>query len=165
MSTPRSFADYLNAEKAGFDTIAHACAVYVGILSGALTPEDMYASLIYNARSAADVDQMLYQLEGDRPYTEHAALLVLSAAWNEPAQSEAIQQAFAHAASVDDIDLHDLAITVLYGMYLLARSGGADLREVVYRQADGQIVTASLDTPLSSAALFEALRDQYATPG
>jgi hypothetical protein len=48
-------------------------------------------------------------------------------------------------------------------MYLLARSGGADLREVAYRQADGQVVTASLDTPLSSAALFEALRDQYAT--
>jgi hypothetical protein len=149
---------------ASFETIAHACAVYVGVQSGALTPEDMYGSLIYNARSAADVDQMLYQLEGNRPYTEHAALLVLSAAWNDPAQREAIQQGFAGAGSVDDIDLHDLAITVLYGMYLLARSGGAGLREVVYRQADGQIVTASLDTPLSSAALFEALRDQYATP-
>lgn len=161
MSTPHSFADYLNTEMASFETIAHACAVYVGVQSGALTPEDMYSSLIYNARSAADVDQMLYQLEGDRPYTEHAALLVLSAAWNDPAQREAIQQAFARAASMDDIDLHDLAITVLYGMYLLARSGGAGLHEVVYRQADGQIVTASLDAPISSAALFEAMRDQY----
>jgi hypothetical protein len=165
MTTPHAFADYLNAQAAGFETIANACAVYVGVQSGALTPEDMYNSLIYNARSAADVDQMLYQLEGDRSYTEHAALLVLSAAWNDPAQSEAIQQAFANAASVDEIDLHDLAITVLYGMYLLARSGGAGLREVVYRQADGQIVAASLDSPISSAALFEAMRDQYATPG
>ncbi len=163
MTTPHAFADYLNAQAASFETIANACAVYVGVQSGALTPEDMYNSLIYNARSAADVDQMLYQLEGDRSYTEHAALLVLSAAWNDPAQREAIRQAFARAASVDEIDLHDLAITVLYGMYLLAR-GGAGLREVVYRQADGQIVTASLDTPISSAALFEAMRDQYATP-
>jgi hypothetical protein len=32
---------------------------------------------------------------------------------------------------------------------------------VAYRQADGQIVTASLDNPISSAALFEAMRDQY----
>jgi hypothetical protein len=124
----------------------------------------MYSSLIYNARSTADVDQMLYQLEGDRQYCEHSALLVLSAAWNDATQLEAIQQAFAGAGSIDDIDLHDLAITVLYGMYLLARSGGAGLREVVYRQADGQIVAASLDTPVSSAALFEAMRDQYAAP-
>ncbi len=161
MSTSPSFADSLNAQAAGFETIAHVCAVYIGIQSGALTPEDMYSSLIYNARNAADVDQMLYQLEGDRQYTEHSALLVLSAAWNDPAQSEAIQQAFAHAASVDQIDLRDLAITVLYGMYLLARSDVV-LREVAYRQTDGQITTASLDTPISSAALFETMRDQYA---
>ena len=161
MNTPQPFADFLNSARASFETIAWACNGYVAARSGDLTPEAMYSSLIYSARSAADVDQMLYQLEGDRQYTEHSALLVLSAAWNDPAQIGTIQQAFAGAASEDAVDLHDLAITVLYGMYLLARSGGAGLHEVVYRRADGQIVTASLDSPISSAALFEAMRDQY----
>lgn len=162
MNTSQPFANFLNTAQASFETIAQACNGYVAARSGDLTPEAMYSSLIYSARSAADVDQMLYQLEGDRQYTEHSALLVLSAAWNDPAQIETIRQAFAGVAPEDDVDLRNLGITVLYGMYLLARSEGAGLHEVVYRQANGQIVAASLDTPISSAALFEAMRDQYA---
>jgi hypothetical protein len=43
----------------------------------------------------------------------------------------------------------------------MARSGASNLREVTYRQADGRIVTATMDTPISSAKLFEDMRDQF----
>ncbi len=153
MSTPSSFASYLNAQAASFEAIAQACIAYVAGLA-----------LIRNAQDAGGVDQMLYQLEGDRDYAEHSALLVLSAAWNDPTEVEAIKQTIASAAASAAVDLHELGIAVLYGMYLLARGGAPALRAVTYRQADGQIVTAAMDTPISSAALFEAMRDQYGAP-
>ncbi len=164
MSTPSSFASYLNAQDAGFDVIAQACVVYVAGRAGDLSTEEMYGELIRNAQDAGGVDQMLYQLEGDRSYAEHSALLVLSAAWNDPAEVEAIKQMISGDAASEAVDLHELGIAVLYGMYLLARGGAPTLHEVTYRQADGQIVTATMDTAISSATLFEAMRDQYAVP-
>lgn len=160
--TTAPFADFLNAANTSFDAIARACTGYVANRAGNLAPDEMYADLLYNARSAAEVDQMLYQLEGDWQHAEHAALLVLSAAWNDPAQVEAVKQAFAGGEPGDSVDLRDLGISVLYGMYLLARSGGPNLREVTYRSPEGKIVAAPTDAPLTSEALFNAVRDQYA---
>jgi hypothetical protein len=161
---PSSFASYLNAQAASFDAIAQACMAYVAGRAGDLASDEMYGELIRNAQDAGGVDQMLYQLEGDRHYAEHSALLVLSAAWNDPTEVETIKQTISGAAAFEAVDLHDLGIAVLYGMYLLARGGAPALREVTYRQADGQIVTTAMDTPISSATLFEAMRDQYAVP-
>lgn len=165
MTTLQPFAEFLNAQNASFDSIARACMDYVAARAGDLKPDEMYGELIHKAKDTGGVDQMLYQLDGDRDYAEHSALLVLSAAWNDPAQVEAIKQLDWSGAAVDLIDLHQLGIAVLYGMYLLARSGGSSLREVTYRQPDGRIVTAKMDTAISSATLFEAVRDQYAVSG
>ena len=164
MNSPQPFADYLNAQDIGFESIAQACMDYVMAYAGDLAPQEMYSELIHNAKDAGDVDQMLYQLEGDRQYAEHSALLVLSAAWNDPAEVETIKQMISSDAASESVDLHELGVVVLYGMYLLARGGTSTLREVAYRQAEGQIVTATMDTAISSATLFEAMRDQYWAP-
>lgn len=161
MNNPPSFARYLNSQGASFATIAQACIDYVTARADGLTPAEMYEELIRRARDAGGVDQMLYQLEGDQPYAEHSALLVLSAAWNDPTQVAGIERAVVGAAAAADVDLRTLGFTVLYGMYLLARGAAPDLRTVTYRQADGTIVSAQLDTPIASATLFEAVRDQY----
>lgn len=161
MSTPQSFASYLNDQHTGFDLIAHACMAFVADQAGDLTTEEMYLDLIGAAQDAGGVDQMLYQLEGDRQYAEDSALLVLSAAWNDPAKVEPIKQLLSASVASDLADLHALGIAVLYGMYLLARGGASNLREVTYRQSDGRIVAATLATPISSAKLFEDMRDQF----
>ena len=161
MNSPQPFADYLNAQDIGFESIAQACMDYVMAYAGDLAPQEMYSELIHNAKDAGDVDQMLYQLEGDRQYAEHSALLVLSAAWNDPAEIEAIKEMISSDAAAESVDLHELGVVVLYGMYLLARDGASSLREVTYRQADGQIVTAAMDTAISSVTLFEAMRNKY----
>lgn len=164
MNSPQPFADYLNAQDIGFESIAQACIDYVMANAGDLAPEETYVELIHNAKDAGAVDQMLYQLEGDRQYAEHSALLVLSAAWNDPAEVETIKRIILKGSAAGDTNFHNLGIAVLYGMYLLARSGVSSLREVTYRQPDGRIVTVTMDTPISSAMLFEAMRDQYGMP-
>ena len=161
MTSLQPFAEFLNAQNASFDSIARACMAYIADRADDPSTEAMYGELIRNAQDAGGVDQMLYQLEGDRQYAEHSALLVLSAAWNDPAEVETIKQMISSDAAAESVDLHELGIVVLYGMYLLARGGTSTLREVAYRQADGQIVTATMDTAISSATLFEAMRDQY----
>ena len=86
MTTSQPFAEFLNAQNASFDWIAWACMDYVAARAGDLKPDEMYGELIHKAKDTGGVDQMLYQLDGDRDYAEHSALLVLSAAWNDPAQ-------------------------------------------------------------------------------
>ena len=66
---------------------------------------------------------------------------------------------------MDQVDLHQLGIAVLYGMYLLARSGGSSLREVTYRYALSWRRSLNITTTISSATLFEAVRDQYEVSG
>ncbi len=161
MSSGSSLTDSLRARAADPAMISQVCVDLVSIWAGGKDSSAMYRELLTNARSAADVDQMLYQLEGDPGYAENAALIVLSAAWNYPELAAEIQElAMAAGASPQPVSTTELAQSVLYGMYLMAREG-AQVEVVAYRNAQGQIETRQIDGGLSAAVLFDAVRDQY----
>lgn len=84
MSESHTFAEYLTNAQAEPEAIASACVAYVEAKTDGLSSGAMYSNLLQNAKDAAAVDRMLYQLDGDPAYVEQAALLVLSAAWNQP---------------------------------------------------------------------------------
>jgi hypothetical protein len=133
LSSP-TLAHFLNTNRFDADTISRACIDLVETQSGGLSTGDMYADLVQHASDAEAVDQMLYQLSGDPAYTEQAALIVLSAAWNYSEAVEPIQNLLYKAAEqTETIEDNRLAQTVLYGMYLLASDSSMTLHEVSYR--------------------------------
>ena len=114
-------------------------------------------------RAADEIRASRYyrQLGGDPAFAENAALIVLSAAWNYPELATAIKDLTAKVAKTPQpVDQRELARTVLYGMYLMARDG-AQVDEVSYRNSAGQFETVKIDREIPAALLFEAVRDQY----
>ena len=161
MSENQTFADYLTNIQAQPEAIASACVAYVEEKTDGQSSSAMYSDLLQNAKDADAVDRMLYQLEGDPAYAEQSALIVLGAAWNQPEARDAIR-ALAENSSGDaaDEDANARAVTVLYGMYLLARDN-VTLREVTYRNADGSLESVTVGAEITPARLFDDVRDLY----
>ena len=107
------------------------------------------------------MDQLLFQLKGDTLYAENAALIVLSAAWNYPELETQIRDLGAAAvASPRAVSNAQLANSILYGMFLMARAN-AQIHEVAYADAQGQIRLAKFDGGVDAVTVFDAVRDQY----
>lgn len=156
-----SLVDVLVTHKVDADMVAQVCVDLVDIWSGGLSNENMYRDLMANARDAAGVDQLLYLLKGDTLYAENAALIVLSAAWNYPELEAQIRKLGAAAAANSRmVSNSDLANSILYGMYLMARAG-AQIHEVVYADAQGQIHLRKFDSTVDAGDLFDGVRKQY----
>lgn len=164
MSTSASLADFINTHALDAGAIARAAVAFADYQADSLGESGMYATLMSHARSADEVDTMLYQLAGDRAYAEQGALLVLSAAWNHAEAVAPLQRILldaAEGASAEQVDDNRLATSVLFGMYLLARVGKAPLHEVTWRTPAGTVESTPIDGALTAAALFEAVRDLY----
>lgn len=161
MSTSITIAEFFSRQGDNAETIAQVCVDLVRTWSGGLSTDAMYRNLLENARSPADVDTLLYQLEGDPAYAENAALIVLSAAWQYPELASEIE-ALAAEAELAGVTAspRELGEAVLYGMYLMAR-GGAQVDEVSYRTADGSLASVAIGQEIPAARLFDAVRDQY----
>ena len=161
MSGSHTFAEYLTNAQAEPEAIASACVAYVEAKTDELSSGAMYSNLLQNAKDAAAVDRMLYQLDGDPAYVEQAALLVLSAAWNQPEERTHIRTlAPLTSGQGADEDSDERAIAVLYGMYLLARDN-VKLDEVTYRDAGGTLVSVAVGPEITPARLFDDVRDLY----
>jgi hypothetical protein len=151
----------LNTYHADPALIAQVCVGLVRSWASGKDLDDMYRDLLRNATDPARVDQIVYQLEGDPEYAENVALIVLSAAWNYAELQEEIQWlAEAAVESPRTVSSTELAQTVLYGMYLMARHG-AEVKQVAYRTPQGAIETKIVEQGVAAAALFDAVREQY----
>jgi hypothetical protein len=151
----------LNTHHADPALIAQVCVGLVRSWAGGKDLDDMYRDLLRNAADSSSVDQIVYQLEGDPAYAENVALIVLSTAWNYPELQEEIQWlAEAAVESPRTVTSTELAQTVLYGMYLMARHG-AEIKQVAYRTPQGAIETKTVEQDMAAATLFDAVRDQY----
>ena len=154
-------ASSLNTHHADPALIAQVCVGLVRSWAGGKDLDDMYRDLLRNAADSSSVDQVVYQLEGDPAYAENVALIVLSAAWNFPELQEEIQWlAEAAVESPRVVSSTELAQTVLYGMYLMARHG-AEIQQIAYRTPQGMIETKTVEQGVAAAALFDAVREQY----
>lgn len=161
MSNLSSLASSLNSHRSDAALIAQVCVGLVRSWSSGKDLDDMYRDLLRNAADSSSVDQMVFQLEGDPEYAENVALIVLSAAWNYPELQEEIQWlAEAAVESPRTVAATELAQTVLYGMYLMARHG-AEVKQVAYRTPQGAIEVQTVDQGLAAASLFDTVREQY----
>lgn len=161
MSDIARLADSLNAHHADAALIAQLVVGLVRSWAGGKDLDDMYRDLLTNAADSASVDQFVYQLQGDAAYTEHVALIVLSAAWNYAELQEEIRDlAEAAIESPRTVSSTELAQTVLYGMYLMARHG-ARVKQVAHRTPQGAIEVQTVEQGMPAAMLFDAVREQY----
>lgn len=161
MALVSTLVDVLVERKVDAATVIQVCVDLVCDQTDGMTGEEMYRDLMANAQDADAVDTMLYQLKGDTLYAENAALIVLSAAWNFPELEEQIRTLGAEAiASPRSISNTQLANSILYGMYLMARAG-AKIHEVAYADAQGQIHLRKFDGGVEAGDLFDAVREQY----
>lgn len=161
MSNLSSLASSLNTYHADPALIAQVCVGLVRSWASGKDLDDMYRDLLRNAADSSSVDQIVYQLEGDPEYAENVGLIVLSAAWNYPELREEIQDLAAAAVeSPRTVPSTELAQTVLYGMYLMARHG-AVVNQVAYRTPQGAIETRVAEQGVAAAALFDTVREQY----
>lgn len=161
MALVSTLVDVLVERKVDAATVIQVCVDLVRDQTDGMTGEEMYRDLMANAQDADAVDTMLYQLKGDTLYAENAALIVLSAAWNFPELEEQIRTLGAEAiASPRSISNTQLANSILYGMYLMARAG-AKIQEVAYADAQGNIHLRKFDGSVTAADLFDGVRDQY----
>ena len=161
MNSVSSLVDVLVTHKVDAAMVAQVGVDLVRAWSGGMSSEEMYRDLIAGARDAADVDQMIFQLKGDTVYAENAALIVLSAAWNYPELEAQIRELGATAvANPRAVSNAELGGSILYGMYLMARAG-AQIHEVAYADAQGQIHLRKFDGGVEAGDLFDAVRDQY----
>ena len=139
MARVSTLVDVLVTHKVDADRVAQVGVDLVRAWSGGMSSDEMYRDLMANSRNAADVDQMLFQLKGDTLYAENAALIVLSAAWNYPELETEIRDLGAAAVAAPRLVTNaQLATSILYGMYLMARAG-AQITEVAHADAQGQI--------------------------
>jgi len=162
VSNPSTLASSLNAHHADAALVSQVCVGLVRSWAGGKDRDDMYRELLTNAADSDGVDQIIYQLEGDPDYAENVALIVLSAAWNYPELQEEIRDlAKAAVASPRTVSSTELAQTVLYGMYLMARHG-AEVKQIAYRTPQGAIQMQATAQEIPVAALFDAVREQYA---
>ncbi len=161
MARMAGLVDVLVEHQVDAERVIQICADLMHDLAGGMTHEEMYRDLMANARDAGAVDTMLYQLEGDARYAENAALIVLSAAWNFPELEEPIRALGAEAAaSPRSMASVQVANSILYGMYLIARAG-AKIREVAYADDQGRIHLRQFDGTVDAGELFDNVRDQY----
>ena len=161
MARVSTLVDVLVTHKVDADRVAQVGVDLVRAWSGGMSGDEMYRDLMANSRNAADVDQMLFQLKGDTLYAENAALIVLSAAWNYPELETEIRDLGAAAVAAPRLVTNaQLATSILYGMYLMARAG-AQITEVAHADAQGQIHLYKFDSSVDAGDLFDAVRDQY----
>ena len=154
MARVSTLVDVLVTQKVDADTVAQVCVDLVRAWSGGMSNDEMYRDLMANARDAAGVDQLLFQLKGDTLYAENAALIVLSAAWNYPELETQIRDLGAAAvASPREVTNAQLANSILYGMFLMARAG-AQIHEVAYANAQGEIHLRKFDGGVDAGILF-----------
>ena len=154
-------AGVLNARDASAEMISQICIDLVQTWAGGMTTEDMYRILLENAKTPARCGYPLVPTEGDPAYAENAALIVLGGGM-ELSRTRLRDQTAWRCTQLGrrSPTQRELALSVMYGMYLMARAG-AQVDKVTYRNPQGQIETVAIDHSISTARLFDAVRDQY----
>ncbi|QUJ69247.1 hypothetical protein KDD30_20940 (plasmid) [Photobacterium sp. GJ3] len=120
----KSLAELLSEKSADDDTLQQAMRYVVAEKTDYLTPQEMRQCLVDLVGNENSIVECLRMLERSPDTISEASLVVLSTAWQEPEQREAV------VGSVEDakkkapvIEVGILAIVAMYGMYLYTTGG------------------------------------------
>jgi hypothetical protein len=133
-----TFADFLNSQQADSDTLQQALRYYLAERTDDLAPEEMRDELTAAVGEADPLDFAISRLEADSETVDAAALAVLSAAWDDPAERERVRSAVENArVKLPVIEVGILAIAAMYGLWLLKTGGVKETEEATRRAPDG----------------------------
>jgi len=137
----QTFEELLAELKPDADAVEQAARYYLAEKTGDLDPVKMTEELRQAAGDrGTEVDAALSRLEQDSAQLEAACLTVLAAAWEDPAERDAVRGALEDAkAQMPVIEIALLTIAAAYGMYLLATRGQKRRVKVKRHHPDGTI--------------------------
>jgi hypothetical protein len=118
-----SLADELNTRAIDTDGVHQALRYYLAERLDDLPPEDMLERM-YQAAGQDRVDAARANLTHDPQLLENAALVVLSAAWAEESEQDRLRAVLTETKDkMPVVEVAIIAITCMYGMYLLVTRG------------------------------------------
>jgi hypothetical protein len=133
-----TFAEFLNSQQADSDTLQQALRYYLAERTEDLPMEDMREELIAAVGDAGTVNSTISRLEGDSETVDAAALVVLSAAWDDPAERERVRSAVENArVKLPVIEVAIIAVAAMYALWLLKTGGVKETEETTHRGPDG----------------------------
>lgn len=132
-----SLADELNTRTVDTDGVHQAIRYYLAERLDDLPPEDMLEAM-YTAAGQARVDAACADLARDPRLLEDAALVVLSAAWEDESERERVRAVLTETKDkLPVIEVGLIAIACMYGMYLLRTGGIKKSETTVVHKPDG----------------------------
>jgi hypothetical protein len=139
--TDDSLARFLNEIGASSDTVQQGLRYYLAEVSDDLPPTHMEQQLLAATDDPPALQSELYGLQRSDAGLEEAALLFLSAAWEDPTQREAVRSALEEAnIKLPVIEVAIVSVVAMYGMYLIATGGKSHVKRRTVRAPDGSFV-------------------------
>ncbi|UGT55056.1 hypothetical protein [Nocardia asteroides] len=131
------FVAELNTLRIDTDSVLQAMRYYVAERSADVLPEEMIEEIV-SASDPGRVENALSLLTRESRLLEQAALEVLAAAWTDPEHRAMASRALHDArGKLPVIEVAIIAITAMYGMYLVKTSGVRKAESTVIRKPDG----------------------------
>jgi hypothetical protein len=134
-----TLADTLNQLNADHDAVQQALRLYLSEQTGDKTPKELLAELRAAATDPKELDHELERLQKNPAELDQAALLSLSAAWEDPAARPSVEESLSHAKeSLPVIELGILAIVAMYGMYRAIPAQPVKVTTIIERDKNGK---------------------------
>ncbi|MBV1855150.1 hypothetical protein [Catellatospora tritici] len=152
-----SFDAYMRRVGADREAVQVAARYYLAEKSDYLDTDEIEAEVRSGMVDPARLPEALLAIESDPNLMYLAAAAVLSAAWTDAAERPAIKRAVDGARSkLPVLEVAMLALTSIYGMYLLATGGVKRTRTTQETRPDGSTSSSteteyySVEGPLAS---------------
>ena len=164
------FATILNGKNADADTLQQALRYYVAEKTSDATARQMRLELASALGGDEQLEAALEEFKRAPRSVEEVSLLVLSSAWEDPAQAPIVERSVdAAKEKLPVVEAGLLTLIAMYGMYLLATGGVAEHEKVTVLRDDGTFETKekvkyfSAVGPLST--VFNLFRKRPAADG
>lgn len=152
-----TFHDYVSRIHADRETIQVAARYYIAERSDYLDPEEIEDEIRASMAVPERLPEVIAKVAQDPRTIELASTALLSAAWSDPIEQATIKRALDGAKSkLPVVEVGILALTAIYGMYLLATGGVKRERSTTETSTDGTTKTTTeteyfgVDSPLSA---------------
>jgi hypothetical protein len=149
--TEENLAEVLRERHVRREAVFQAARYYIAERLGYPNMVDLRSDL---SIIDGELGDLLAEIAGNTQVLQDMALLVLTDAWAEPAERERVLRAVdGGSGKLPGADVMIIAVTCLYGLYLVARSGERRT-ETTVRDARGGFVTQTIERQGALAQLL-----------